>query len=187
MSGHGREVEIKLAVPRVEAARTLLRREGFRVIRKRVFEANTVFDTADGFLRKSGCLLRIRTAGKLVTLTYKGVAKLGRHKSREEIETGVTSEAAAAAVFKRLGYLPLFRYEKYRTEFHQHSGGGIAMLDETPIGVYLELEGTPRWIDATARRLGFKRSDYITDSYGRLYFVWCDGHGEHPTHMVFRG
>jgi adenylate cyclase class 2 len=56
---------------------------------------------------------------------------------------------------------------------------------ETPIGVYLELEGAPRWIDATARRLGFKRADYITDSYGRLYFVWCEQRGVHPTHMVF--
>jgi adenylate cyclase class 2 len=186
MSSHGREVEIKLAVPGAEAARSLLRREGFRISRKRVFEANTVFDTADGFLRNDGRLLRIRSAGKVVTLTYKGVPIPGRHKIREEIETGLTNEAAAAAIFKSLGYLPLFRYEKYRTEFHQPSVGGIAMLDETPIGVYLELEGAPRWIDSTARRLGFKRSDYITDSYGRLYLLWCESHGVHPTHMIFR-
>jgi len=185
MSGHGREVEIKLAVPDAKAARALLRREGFRIFHKRVFEANTVFDTADMALRNAGRLLRLRTAGKTVTLTYKGVAIAGRHKSREEIETGLTSDSAAAAIFHSLGYLPIFRYEKYRTEFHEGSGDGIAMLDETPVGMYLELEGAPRWIDATARRLGFKRADYITDSYGRLYFVWCEQRGVHPTHMVF--
>jgi adenylate cyclase class 2 len=187
MSGHGREVEIKLAMPGVAKARALLRGEGFRIFRRRVFESNTVFDTADGVLRNAGRLLRVRTAGKAVTLTYKGVATPGRHKSREEIETGLTSEAAGVAILASLGYLPLFRYEKYRTEYHQGNGGGIAMLDETPVGVYLELEGAPRWIDATAKRLGFKHSDYILDSYGRLYFSWCEARGEHPTHMVFRG
>ena len=60
----------------------------------------------------------------------------------------------------------MFRYEKYRTEFRQPRRAGVAMLDETPVGVYLELEGTPHWIDRTARRLGFQESDYITASYG---------------------
>ncbi len=185
MSSHGKEVEIKLTMADAASARALLRRGGFRISRKRVFEANTVFDTADASLRKTGRLLRIRTAGKTVTLTYKGVAKAGRHKSREEIETGLGSGNAAAAIFESLGYLPLFRYEKYRTELRQGNGEGIAMLDETPIGVYLELEGAPRWIDTTARQLGFKRADYITESYGSLYFLWCEQRGVHPTHMVF--
>jgi len=185
VSGHGKEVEIKLAMTDAKSARTLLRRGGFRIRHKRVFEANTVFDTADMALRNTGRLLRLRSAGKKVTLTYKGVVIAGRHKSREEIETSLTDEGAGAAIFQSLGYLPIFRYEKYRTEFHDGAGGGLAMLDETPIGVYLELEGAPRWIDATARRLGFKRSDYITESYGQLYFVWCEDHGTHPTHMVF--
>jgi adenylate cyclase class 2 len=60
------------------------------------------------------------------------------------------------------------------------------MLDETPIGLYLELEGSPRWIDRTALRLGFRKADYITASYGRLYFLWCEQRGEHATHMVFQ-
>jgi hypothetical protein len=50
--------------------------------------------------------------------------------------------------------------------------------------VYLGLR-PPRWIDR-ARRLGYSRRDYITDSYGRLYFLWCEQQGQHPTHMVFR-
>jgi len=43
------------------------------------------------------------------------------------------------------------------------------MLDETPLGVFLELEGPARWIDRTARALGFSESDYITDSYAELH------------------
>jgi adenylate cyclase class 2 len=89
------------------------------------------------------------------------------------------------AIVERLGYRRVFRYEKYRTEFHQPRRAGVAMLDETPAGVYLELEGTPHWIDLTARRLGFQESDYITASYGRLYIDWCSANGRTPGDMTF--
>ena len=187
MSSGSRETEIKLRVPGAAAARDLLRKTGFRLFRKRVFESNTVFDTRDFSLRRTGRLLRIRRAGRKSTLTYKGAAKPGVHKSRQEIEMETASPQTLARIFSLLGFLPVFRYEKYRTEFHESPGGGIVMLDETPVGVFLELEGAPRWIDRTARRLGFKKSDYITDSYGRLYFQWSEERGEHPTHMVFGG
>jgi adenylate cyclase class 2 len=61
----------------------------------------------------------------------------------------------------------------------------MATLDETPIGVYMELEGSPRWIDRAARRLGFSERDYITASYGRLYLEWCAAQKIEPGHMVF--
>jgi adenylate cyclase class 2 len=187
MSSGAREVEIKLAMRDPRAARTLLREAGFRVSRRRVFESNTVFDTADFTLRQTGRLLRIREAGDKTTVTYKGAPRPGPHKDREELEAAAADGTALSAVFSGLGFLPVFRYEKYRTEFQQARGQGVAMLDETPVGVFLELEGAPRWIDRTARRLGFGRADYITASYGRLYFLWAEEHGEHPTNMVFNG
>jgi len=49
-------------------------------------------------------------------------------------------------------------------------GVGV-MVDETPIGNFLEIEGDPAGIDAVAARLGFARSDYITDSYHRLFLL----------------
>ncbi len=61
----------------------------------------------------------------------------------------------------------------------------MATLDETPIGIYLELEGTPAWIDRTARRIGFREEDYITESYGRLYLDWCRKNRVKPGDMVF--
>jgi adenylate cyclase class 2 len=185
MSSGSREVEIKLAMPDTACARKLLRGVGFRVSRRRVFESNTVFDTANFGLRQGGCLLRIREAGGKTTLTYKGAAQPGPHKSREEIEAEI-SGGRLTEIFGKLGFLPVFRYEKYRTEFERSSGDGVAMLDETPIGVFLELEGSPRWIDRTARQLGFRTADYITASYGRLFFEWAEKQGEHGGHMVFR-
>jgi adenylate cyclase, class 2 len=185
MSRGTQETEIKLAVKDARSVRRLLREAGFVVSRPRVFEANTVFDTPDMSLRASSRLLRIREAGKVATLTYKGAPETGRHKSREELEVKIDNAGTMMAILERLGYQRVFRYEKYRTEFHQPGRAGIAMLDETPVGVYLELEGTPHWIDRMARRLGFQESDYITASYGRVYLDWCAAKGCKPGDMTF--
>jgi hypothetical protein len=54
-TGHSnRETEIKLPVHDASTARRMLRAAGFRVSRRRVFEANTVFDTPEKALRVSG-------------------------------------------------------------------------------------------------------------------------------------
>ncbi len=187
MTGNGRETEIKLAVPSRAAAARLLRSAGFRVARRRVFENNTAWDTPGQGLRATSRLLRIREAGGKFTLTYKGKPGRSKHKSREEIELEVADAAALGAIFERLGYRPWFRYEKYRTEYGDASKRGIATLDETPIGVFIELEGDPVWIDRTARRLGFTARDYITDSYARLYLDWSRRNGVRAGDMTFRG
>jgi adenylate cyclase class 2 len=185
MSHNNLETEIKLAVPDVKAARGLLRSAGFRVSRRRVFEANTVYDTPELLLRKASSLLRLRDAGHAGTMTFKGPPQVARHKSREELELKIPDLPAMASILNRLGFRPVFRYEKYRTEFRQRGGSGIATLDETPVGVYLELEGAPDWIDSTAQAMGFVQTDYITASYGRLYLDWCERHGVAPSNMVF--
>jgi adenylate cyclase class 2 len=186
MTQSSRETEIKLALPDAKSGRALLRGAGFRVTRRRVFEGNDVLDTPECALRKAGSLLRVRRAGRVATLTYKGPAAVSRHKSREEVETRVPDAAIVAAIFERLGFKPTFRYEKYRTEYGHPDGGGVATLDETPIGVFMELEGTPRWIDRAARQLGFAECDYITSSYGRLFLEWRHRQGlDTAADMVF--
>src|SRR5438105_5008188 len=98
---HGtQEIEIKLAVPESRYARRLLRGAGFRVSRSRVFEANTVFDTRSRGVKKAGTLLRVRQAGRKATLTYKGPALGGRHKSREELELEIPDANTMTAVLE---------------------------------------------------------------------------------------
>ena len=190
MKGHKpaeRENEIKLALADVSTGRRLLRAAGFRISRSRVFEVNVVFDTPDRRIVGSGALLRLRVVHGKGILTYKGPALDGLvHKSREEIEATLENPADMRLILERLGYESIFRYEKFRAEFYRPGEPGLAMLDETPIGVYLELEGPPRWIDRTARRLGFSAKDYITSSYARLYFEWCAAKGNVPCDMTFK-
>jgi adenylate cyclase class 2 len=181
-----REIEIKLRLPDAAAGRRMLQHAGFRLRRRRVFEANVVFDTPDGALRRQGKLLRVRQAGSRVLLTYKGAPAPGKHKSREELEVRLSDGSVFGEVLHRLGMAPSFRYEKYRTEYARPDSPGIVMVDETPIGDFLELEGPPAWIDSTARSLGFRDSDYITATYARLFLEYHNLKEGSFAEMVFR-
>jgi adenylate cyclase, class 2 len=163
------ETEIKLRVNSHDDAHRRLLAHGFFVSRERVFERNLIFDTHDQSLRASGRLLRLREAGTGSVITYKGPAETGKHKSREETEVGVANFDEMQVILERLGYRVTFRYDKHRTEFCLTGSPGIATIDETPVGTFMELEGAPEWIDEIAEHLGFKESDYITESYATLY------------------
>jgi adenylate cyclase class 2 len=129
-------------------------------------------------------MLRLRRVDDQVLLTFKGPGVLGPHKSRHEIETRVEDFAACNAIFEKLGYDVVFRYEKYRSEYRCREGG-VVTLDETPIGVFLELEGPAEWIDQTARELGFSTDQYVTSSYGKLYEEYCRHSGYQVSDMTF--
>ena len=75
------------------------------------------------------------------------------YKEVQENEERVKNPGRLSQALKGLGFRPGFRYEKYRTSFHLDSLH--IDLDETPVGVFLELEGTPTAINRTARALGF--------------------------------
>jgi adenylate cyclase class 2 len=179
------ETEIKIRISNVQNVRLQLRRLGFRIHKRRVFESNVILDTPARDLGTRRELIRIRRVGPKSIVTYKGPPKAGRHKSREEIETQVGDAEVLEKIFASLGLRPAFRYEKIRTEFERSGQRGIVTVDETPVGDFLEIEGPPQWIDSTARELGFARSDYITSSYGALYLQYCREQGIKPTQMIF--
>ncbi len=186
MGGGNIETEVKIAVAAADEARRRILAAGFAEIQERSFEANDILDWPGNSLRSQGRLLRVRNARGECILTYKGPAAGEKHKSREEIETRVADPANLAAILERLGMSRTLRYEKYRTEFARPGDAGVVTIDETPIGAFLELEGPPDWIDATAKRLGFDESAYVTLSYARLYTEWCAAQGREPgIGMVF--
>jgi adenylate cyclase class 2 len=180
-----REVEIKLKLESVPAIRSRLAGLGFLELHERAFEANVVFDTPGSNLRNAGLLIRLRSWRGKYILTYKGPGQAGRHKSREEIETGIENHDHFEQILNRLGYRPMFRYEKFRTEFAQPGEHGLVTIDETPIGNYLELEGEPGWIDATALLLGYSEADYLTSSYNALFVAFRRENPASPQDMVF--
>jgi len=181
------EIEIKLRLPEdLGEIRKTLRRLGFHVHKRRAFESNVLFDDTKHRLRKHGKLLRVRRSGKEGLLTMKGPSEQSRFKKRWEIETEFPDGDVIEQILAQIGYHPVFRYEKFRTEYTRGSAGGEVLLDETPIGNFLELEGRPLWIERTAKLLGYSRADYINRSYGYLYLAYCRERRVRPKDMIFK-
>jgi adenylate cyclase class 2 len=168
--GESIEREIKVRVESADAAREALARVGAALVRLRHFEDNLLFDDAQGSLRASGAALRLRRTPNSGILTFKGPRAIeDGAKVREESETLVDDPDAIPAILKRLGYRPVFRYQKYR-ESWTHRGQEIE-VDETPIGTFLEIEGDAEGIKAVAADLGFAPADYLSESYVGLFFA----------------
>lgn len=182
------EIELKFPVDDVVGFRTLVGELGFWMETERTLECNTLYDTPERSLRARKQILRLRSYGKRCVLTHKRKADVGdagaRYKTRIETESEVEDCAAIAEVFHQMGYEPVFRYEKYRTEWGSE-GGGHLVLDETPIGVWAELEGAPEWIDAMLERLGVAAEICLTDSYGTLFLDWKAKTGAMAENMTF--
>ena len=92
------------------------------------------------------------------------------YKIREEHEIRVSDHEEADRIMQGLGFRPCFRYEKFRTTYRLPGIRNLKVeVDETPIGLFLELEGPRGEIDRAAARLGFGRAEYINKSYGALF------------------
>jgi adenylate cyclase class 2 len=179
------ETEVKLRLPDGAAAvRGLLDRMGYYSQGSRELEVNQLYDHG-GELQASDRVLRLRSFGEKWTITYKGPAVEGPHKSREELELHIDDGLAMEQILRALGYLPTFRYEKYRTIFESETESGVIVLDETPIGDFLELEGLGEWIDRTTEKLGFLTKDYVLSTYSTLYEEYQKQHPNLPRNMVF--
>ena len=177
------EHEVKLGFPSVEAARQAVNTAGGRLEVSRRRLDDRLFDTADGHLRQSGCALRLRRDGSRALVTFKGPVQAGPVKSREELETDVGDASVAEAILTSLGYRQVFRAEKYREEFLV--GEARVTIDETPIGVFVEIEAAPAAIGAVTTRLGRTPADHRLDSYVTLWDAWCRAHGRPFGDMTF--
>ena len=181
------ETEIKFAVADIEALNLKLEAAGFHLQTPRSFESNVLYDWPDRKMRLRTEILRIRNYAGKWTMTHKRLPDSGpgedRHKHRVETETVVADGDALAQVFHSLGLVEAFRYEKWRTEWSD--GHGHCVIDETPIGIYAELEGEAEWIDRSAATIGISPAQYSTLSYGRLFDLWRTEHNSAAADLTF--
>lgn len=195
------EIEIKLRITDIPE---LLRKiKKLHVIpQPRLREQNILYDTPQSHLRRRKMLLRLRIetpanhhapanpAKERVILTSKAPPqpqrnnRPSRYKIRAEREQVASiSSPQYAKALTSLGFRPAFRYDKFRTTFRLQD---LHLdLDETPAGVYLELEGTPKAIDRAAKALGFAKDQYLRATYWDLYVAACRRRGTKPKNMLF--
>lgn len=180
------EREIKVAVSDAQfvEVRSRLQMRGEPAV-DRHFEVNLLLDDAQQRLRRSRRLLRLRRRGERVQCTFKGEPVVfDGVKERAEYEFDLaegTELATAIALFSGLGYELTLRYEKYRETWH-HEGQEV-LLDETPIGFFVEVEGAdPR---RSARGLGLDPDVAEHLSYPELWAARRAADPQLPRDMVF--
>jgi len=178
------EIEVKFRVANLRALEGKLKAAKFQLVTPRTHEMNTLYDLPGQVLRNRKELLRLRQYASEWKLTHKAGGKVGRHSSREELETKVEDGKQMDAILRTLGYSPSFRYEKFRAEWTD--GKGNVVVDHTPIGDFAEIEGPPRWIDQTAKKLGVSRDQYIMKNYATLFGDWKKETGSKAEEMTFK-
>ena len=179
------EREIKLRFESPAAARDAVEASGAVLSSPRRLQQDILLDTLEGALRLQRSALRVRVDAGRAFITFKGPADLfATMKLREELETPVSDPSALLRLLDEAGFQPCFRYEKYREEYSR--GTSILAIDETPIGVFVEIEGDERGVAGTAAALGRSADDYVLDSYRGLFIQHCMAHGLTPSEMLFR-
>jgi len=162
------ESELKIPVVGLDSTRDRLAATGAHRLTPAELEVNILFDTASGDLCSTHQVLRVRRIGGRSILTYKGPASWdGAVKQRREIEIEVDSGETAAELLHALGYAAWMRYEKIRESW---TLDGVRIdLDHTPMGDFVEVEGAPDALEATAIRLDLEPSEAVTGSYVSLW------------------
>jgi adenylate cyclase class 2 len=177
------EREVKLAFRDVDEARTAILAAGAEPLRARRLQEDCLLDTTDDQLFSRRCVLRVRMESGKTLLTFKGPVQESSMKLREELETIVGDGLLLLRVLEQIGFRVWFRYQKYREEFAHEDV--IVALDETPVGVFVEIEGSETGIHEMASALARKPEDYVLDSYRGLFVKHCQRHGLPVSDMLF--
>jgi adenylate cyclase class 2 len=144
---------------------------------------DTLYDTRDATLRAKRAVVRLRREPDRAYVTYKGPVQPGPMKIREEQETEVADAEVLRHVLRELGLEAWFRYQKFREEYE--APGVVIALDETPIGTYLEVEGSEEGILTVTDALGRSPADFILDSYRGLFMAFIQLNDLSARDMLF--
>ena len=178
-----REVKLRFASADDARQRILSPAVGATPLRGRRLQQDALLDTPDSQLYRRRSALRVRSENGKSLLTFKGPVQPSIMKVREEHETVVADGEVLLTILGELGWQVWFRYEKYREEFAAEDV--VMAIDETPIGVFVEIEGSEEHIHRTAAALGMSPTDYVTASYRTLYLEHCGVVGTEPGDMLF--
>lgn len=188
MEAGPRETEVKLRVGDRAAFEARLRALG-ATAGPVEDEVNLLLDDDAGSLRLCGTVLRVRSVDGRGLLTFKGPASYdGGVKSRLELETGVDAPDTILALLGALGFRPRFRYEKRRTPWRfADPSRPLVVVDETPLGLFAEIEGEADAVRALAAELGVAEGAFLRASYWGLWQAAREEDADLPEDMVFPG
>ena len=178
------EIEVKFLIDDLPAMRQRICALGAQLKTPRTYEDNMLFDTPDGRLRRQQCLLRLRHDQRaLLTLKERPVTEDPDYKVLQEYEVNVSDFAQMRTILEKLGFTPTMRYDKYRETFVYQDAD--ILLDDTPVGAFLEIEGPRTTIRDIASKLALDFNTRLTAGYGDIFAAVCTTYGLQLTDMTF--
>ena len=164
----GTEIEKKYRLGGEEIGRLRRRlREVGAEGRGEEFEENTLY--AGPGLERGNRVLRLRRAqgNRRAIFTFKeSMAGASGIKRRREDETAVEDPDALASILDALGYAPAVVYEKRRETWR--AAGVEVVLDELPLGLFVEIEGGEELILKAEQLLELGAAEVEFKSYPQL-------------------
>ena len=143
---------------------------------ERIHEFNLRYDLADGSLVAQKQVLRLRKDAQ-ARLTFKGPGVMEEDVLlRKEVEVVVSDFDTTNRLLEALGYQVVMMYEKYRANYLLDSL--VMSVDETPLGLFVELEGeSPAQVRKAADVLGLDWDARINLSYSALLNIFNQSSG----------
>lgn len=161
------EIEVKFFLKDHEALMQKIAALQLPCRQERIHEFNLRYDLPDGSLVAQKQVLRLRKDTQ-ARLTFKGPGVIKEDVLlRKEIEVVVSDFEATQRLLEALGYQVAMMYEKFRANYLL--GSLVMSVDETPLGLFVELEGeSPAQVRQAAQTLGFDWEARINLSYTAL-------------------
>ncbi len=154
-----------------------LRKVGAQVVRDEEFEENTIYSGAA--LQRETSVLRLRRIGERALLTFKErFPSTSAIKHQREEETEIADAEAMRAILEALGFTPSLVYEKRRQTWHFRNTEVV--IDELSFGLFMEIEGDERAIEAAERELGIDGFPAEHSTYPQL----AEKHGRRVGEMI---
>ena len=174
------EVECKLKIDSKDHIESMLKDLGFIYV-KTVYENDTYFDNAEGYVRSHDSALRIRVTKEsdvnntIVEINFKGAKYDNRTMTRPEFETTVADPVIIEKILNSIGYFGVDpKVNKSRVVYSLDDI--TACLDTVDgLGDYLELEilveneaekdNALNRINSILNKIGYSIDDSTTTSY----------------------
>ena len=179
-----KEIEIKFEIKNPDLIRKKLKKMKAKLLGK-AFEKTIKFDAKDLTLQKQGKFLRLRT-GFQNTITLKKKIKQDRDfRERVEYEFKISNPKEMEIILENLGFTKKLIMEKYREKWIL--GNAEVVIDKLPkMGNFIEIEGSKKSIEKTAKILGLDLKDGITATYWGLWEDYRKSKGIEDENIIFK-
>jgi predicted adenylyl cyclase CyaB len=180
-----KEVELKFKIENPGLIRKKLKEARAKFIGK-AFERTIKFDTKNDDLEKQEKFLRVRTGFENVITFKKKINKVDKNfKEREEIELEISDPVKMEKILENLGFTKKWVMEKYREKWIL--GNAEVVIDKLPkMGNFIEIEGSKKAIQKTAKILGLDLKKGITRTYWGLWEDFRKRKGIKEENIIFK-